>query len=243
MQGDGQFPSTQWTLVDRIKSPDEAVAAEALDEICTRYHYPLYCYLRRRGCDHHDAEDVLHDFLVRLLRRQALERLDESKGKLRGYLAMAVGRHLLRWQETKAKRREIPANLSVSLDFPAIAIRYRSDSFPADESPDRLFERKWATEMLYHTISKLERIYREKNKAALFALLRPALEAGGSLRGENLSGLAAAAGLSEPALRTAMSRLLQEFRATIHEEVRSTVEHADEVPQELAYLMGLFRRE
>jgi hypothetical protein len=40
---DGKFPTTQWTLIARIKSPDEGVARGALDELCAQYHYPLYC--------------------------------------------------------------------------------------------------------------------------------------------------------------------------------------------------------
>jgi len=202
-QNDGQFPSTHWTLVARIKSPDEAVVAKALDEICTQYHYPLYCYLRRRGCDHHDAEDVLHDFLARLLRQQVLERLDESKGRLRGYLALAMGRHLQRWQQTKAKRREIIPAFATVLDFAAIENRYQFDSFPDGETPDRIFERKWATEMLHHVIGKLEEHHRVKGKAVLFAALLPVLESGGSLRGEDIPALSASVGLSERALRTA----------------------------------------
>ena len=45
-----------------------------------------------------------------------------------------------------------------------------------------------------------------------------------------------------PALRTALSRLMREFRETLRDEVRLTVETADAVPDELAYLMGLFQR-
>ena len=56
-RGDGHFPETRWSLIARLKSADEATARRALDELCAQYHYPLYCYLRRRGCGHHDAED------------------------------------------------------------------------------------------------------------------------------------------------------------------------------------------
>src|SRR5262245_18339200 len=63
------FPATHWSLIARVKSPDEGEASKALEELCAQYHYPLYCYLRRRGCDHHDSQDVLQDFFALLLRR------------------------------------------------------------------------------------------------------------------------------------------------------------------------------
>ena len=240
---DGRFPSTSWTLIARIKSGDEREAARALDEICAQYHYPLYCYLRRRGCDHHDAQDVLHDFLAKLLRQQALERLDESRGRLRGYLALAIGRHLQRWQKNRDKGSSSNEFAVSLLDFAAMEERYLSESFSHGETPDRIFERKWATEMLHHVVGKLERLYQSKGKSTVFAALRPILESGGSLRGEDLAGLSSQTGISEPAVRTAMSRLLGEFREALRDEVRTTVERSDEVPDEIAYLMGLFDSE
>jgi RNA polymerase sigma-70 factor (ECF subfamily) len=240
-QGDGRFPSTHWTLIAQIKSGDEAVVIKALDEICTQYHYPLYCYLRRRGCNHHDAQDVLHDFLARLLRHRALERVAEDRGRLRGYLSMAINRHLLTWQQSAARRSERASEGPLSLDFKAIEDRYHRENFSASDTPDLIFERKWATEMLHHVIAKLGDLYHKKGRAELFATLRPVLESGGSLRGHDSTALAARAGLSEAALRTALSRLLREFRETLRAEVSLTVENAEEIPDELAYLMGLFQ--
>lgn len=241
-QDNGRFPSTHWTLVARIKSTDETIAAKALDEICTQYHYPLYCYLRRRGCDHHDAEDVLHDFLARLLRHRALERVEEERGRLRGYLSTAISRHLLTWQQSAARRTEQATEGALSLDFKAIEDRYHRENFTDADTPDLIFERKWATEMLHHVIEKLGETYQRKGKAPLFSVLRPVLESGGSLRGNDSAALAARAGLKEPALRTALSRLMREFRDTLREEVRLTVESADAVSDEISHLMGLFQR-
>lgn len=239
---DSQFPSTHWTLIERVKSTDEAVVSKALEEICAQYHYPLYCYLRRRGCDHHDAQDVLHDFLNRLLCQRALERVEEDRGRLRGYLATAISRHLWNWQQSASRRMEATAEHRTAFDSKQIEERYHREDFASGDTPDRIFERKWAIEMLHHTIGKLAERYHQKGKSALFAALRPALENGGSLRGENSPALAASIGLSEPALRTAMSRLLQEFRECLCGEIRQTVAEPHEVPDELSYLMALFQR-
>lgn len=241
-ENDGRFPSTHWTLIARIKSTDESEVAKALDEICTQYHYPLYCYLRRRGCNHHDAQDVLHDFLARLLRHRALERVEEDRGRLRGYLSTAINRHLQTWQQSAAQRTERMTASSLPLDFKAIEDRYHRETFTAADTPDLIFERKWATEMLHHVITKLGDLYHQKGRTELFTTLRPVLESGGSLRGDDSAALAARAGLSETALRTALSRLLREFREILRAEVRLTVENADEIPDELSYLMGLFQR-
>ncbi len=239
-RADGKFPTTHWTLIARIKSADEAVAARALDELCAQYHYPLYCYLRRRGCEHHDAQDVLHDFFAKLLRLRALERMEESRGRLRGYLAAALGRGLHDWRQSEA-RREQPAGAH-GLDFEAIEDRYQRERFKDSDTPDRVFERKWALELLRQVIDKLAVRYEQRGRSPLFAALRPVLEGGGSLRGGDTRTLATGLGMSDEALRGALSRLLGEFREEMQAEVRLTVEDAAEVPDELTYLQGLFRR-
>lgn len=238
--GDGRFPNTHWTLIERVKSSDADVARKALDEICAQYHYPLYCYLRRRGCEHHDAQDVLHDFLAGILRQHALERVEEQRGRLRGYLATALGHHMQRWRQNEARRHPVAQDLVVGLDFDAIADRYESEEFTDRDTPDRVFERKWAMELVGHAMEKLTARYDHRGKSALFAALRPALEAGGTLRGGETPSLAASLGMSEVALRGAMSRLLREFRDAVQDEIRMTVEQASEVDDELKYLFGLF---
>ena len=169
----GRFPTTHWTLIARIKSPDAAVARGALDELCTQYHYPLYCYLRRRGCEHHDAQDVLHDFLARLLRQRALERLEESRGRLRGYLTLSLGRHLHRWQQREARHETAAPGFDFALDFEDIEHRYLRERFTDADTPDRVFERKWALELLRQVIERLAADYERRGRGALFAVLRP----------------------------------------------------------------------
>jgi RNA polymerase sigma-70 factor (ECF subfamily) len=242
----GKFPTTSWTLIERIKSPDEGVVAKALEELCAQYHFPLYCYLRRRGCAHHDAQDVLHDFLMLIFRRHSLERLDESKGRLRGWLSTALGRHFAEWRRSEA-RREQPvaaddADFERGLDFEAIEDRYQHEHFSEADTPDRVFEREWAIGLLRHVIESLGAKYELRGRSAIFAALRPALEAGGSLRGEDAPAIAARLGLSVDAVNSQFARLLREFREETQAAVRLTVEHAEEVEPELAYLAALFGR-
>jgi len=241
-RADGRFPTTHWTLIARLKSADEAEAAQALDELCAQYHYPLYCYLRRRGCAHHDAQDLLHDFLARLIRQRALERMEEARGRLRGYLSLSLGRHLHEWRQSEARRERPISHFDHTLDFAAIEHRYRHERFTDADTPDRVFERQWATELLRQAIETLAARYAQKGKAALFETLRPVLERGGCLSVGDSAPLAAQLGMSENALRVALHRLLHEFREEMQAAVRLTVEHAEEVPAELAYLLGLFQR-
>ena len=241
-ESEGQFPATHWTLIARVRSADADVATAALDELCAQYHYPLYCYLRRHGCAHHDAQDVLHDFLSRLCRVRAFDRLEEARGRLRGYLSTALGRHLHEWRTSELRREAAIPGPGFAIDFEASADRYQREHFTDADTPDRVFERKWALELLRQAIDTLAIRYEARGRGATFAVLRPVLEAGGSLRGEDTPELAARLGLSEDALRAALARLLRDFREVMQAAVRLTVEDAAEVDWELVYLMSLFQR-
>ncbi len=47
--------------------------------------------------------------------------------------------------------------------------------------------------------------------------------------------------MSEGAVRVAMNRLLEDYRAILREEVRQTVERAEDVESELGHLIGIFQ--
>lgn len=70
-----------------------------------QYHYPLYCYIRRRGFTHHDEQDVLEDFFAKLLRLYAMQRMTHEGGRLRGFLSTSLLRFLINWHRDHANER------------------------------------------------------------------------------------------------------------------------------------------
>lgn len=240
--GNGQFPTTHWTLIARLKSDDTSEARRALDEICTQYHYPLYCNIRRRGLNHHDAEDALHDFLSKLLRKDSLEQVSAERGRLRGYLCVSLQRFLLGRQRT-ADARQQARNVSLEtlpLSLEEAEQRYLKEHFTEADSPERIFERQWARELMSRVLRQLADNYQQRGKAQLFQTLRPSLLAGGSMRGEDVTDMSARLGMTANNLRVANNRLLTKYRQILEHEVAQTVPSKEEVRSEIDYLMGLF---
>jgi RNA polymerase sigma-70 factor (ECF subfamily) len=239
--GDGSFPKTRWTLVRRLRSDDEAVVGPALEELCAQYHYPLYCYIRRSGLSHADAQDALHDFLAKLLRAGTFAEANAEKGRLRTFLITSLQRFLINWHRDETRRRRDIVDPIVSPEA-APEERYLRERFADDETPERIFERKWGHALIHQVLQRLEAAYDSRGRTAVFAALRPVLLGGGSLRGENSATIAAALGLSEGALRAALSRLLHDFRETLQSEVLVTVSSPAEAREEISYLQSLFQR-
>ena len=119
--------------------------------------------------------------------------------------------------------------------------RYQKERFPDHETPEVIFHRQWARELLARVLTLLAARYASRGKSAVFQALRPVLQAGGSLRGEETTNLAAALGLSAGALRVAHHRFLKDYRALLEAEVFQTVSSPEDVRQEIADLQAAFR--
>ena len=74
----GVFATTHWSVVLAAGRDDSPQAAEALEKLCRTYWYPLYGYVRRRGYNAHDAEDLTQSFFARLLEKGYFKHADPT---------------------------------------------------------------------------------------------------------------------------------------------------------------------
>ena len=72
----GIFATTHWSVVLTAGQSTDSQASEALEQLCRTYWYPLYAYIRRRGHGHEDAQDLTQAFLLQLLERKSIARVD-----------------------------------------------------------------------------------------------------------------------------------------------------------------------
>lgn len=238
-KADGRFPSTEWTLVARLRHADPKECKRALNELCAQYHFPLYCFIRQRGLSHHDAQDALHDFLAKLLRLDALTELEQEKGRLRTFLSKALERFLITRHHRERRRGEHEVSLedeSFAFD-PRMEQRFERAVRSAAATPDVLFDRQWCAQLMKVVLRRLKTRYQEKQKGPLYEVLGPVLATGGSLRGHDAPALACQLAMTEGAMRIALMRMLREYRAMVVEEVRQTVGSKEAVEAEISDLM------
>jgi RNA polymerase sigma-70 factor (ECF subfamily) len=84
------FATTHWSVVLAASRSPDAQASEALEQLCRTYWYPLYAYVRRRGYNPEDAEDLTQEFFVRFLAGNYLASVDRERAKFRSYLLGAL---------------------------------------------------------------------------------------------------------------------------------------------------------
>jgi RNA polymerase sigma factor (sigma-70 family) len=236
--GGGRFATTRWSLViaaGRRSSPD---ASAALTSLCEKYWYPLYAFARRQGYAAHDAADLTQSFFATLLEKDYLRGADQQKGRFRSFLLTMFKRFLSKQREHSRAQKRGGAHTLLSFDVETAEARFRLE--PADEqTPERAFERQWATTLLARVLEKLEQDYLEKGRGDLFAACR------GYLVGSGDSGYAqtaAALGSTEGAVKVAVHRMRQRYRELLKAEIADTVESPQDVEEELRSLLAAVSR-
>jgi len=89
-----QFRPTRWSVVllsARSEAPESPAALAAL---CRLYWYPLYVFVRQRGYNPEDAQDLTQGFFLHLLDHKALAQVDPLKGKFRSFLLASIQNYL-----------------------------------------------------------------------------------------------------------------------------------------------------
>jgi RNA polymerase sigma-70 factor (ECF subfamily) len=228
------FVTTHWTVV--LAAQDKALpeSEEALESLCRTYWYSLYAYIRRLGHSSADAQDLTQGFFARLLAKEWLASADREKGRFRTFLVVALKRFLANeWDWTHREKRGGHAP-HFPLDTELAEARYQSE--PALEVPaDRIYERRWALTLLENTMNRLREEFGQADKSAEFDRLKVFLTADKSAIA--YADVASNLGTSEGAARVAVHRLRRRFREIFREEVAHTVASAEDVDEELHYLL------
>jgi len=231
------FATTHWTVVLAAGRRSTPEADRALEELCRTYWYPVYAFVRHRGHQREDAEDLTQAFFVRLLEKNYLGGLSAAHGRFRAFL-LACLKHFLanEWDRTHRLKRggNIP---HLPLDWQSAETRYLVD-VTDPLSPDKLYDRAWAMALLERVILRLETEAAAKGADRQFQQLKPCLTLGAGAI--NYARTAAALGMTEAAARVAVHRWRRRYREMLREELAQSISHPGQVDEEIRALFGAF---
>jgi len=234
------FQTTHWSVVLAAGQSDSPRRTEALEKLCRAYWYPLYAYVRQRGHGPEDAQDLTQEFLARLLEKNWLADLDPHKGRFRSFLLTALNRFLINEYDRGQAAKRGGGRTFFSLDQAQAEGRYLHEP-STDETPERIFDRRWALAVLDQALAHLRAETSATGKSQQFELLNPFLsreaEAG------EYTGVAEQLGLSVGAVGVAVHRLRQRYREVVREKVAQTLADAAQVDEEMRHLFAALRRQ
>ncbi len=226
------FPPTRWSVVLAAAGTGESARA-AMEELCRLYWFPLYAFSRQCGCSPEDAEDGTQNFLLKMASQELLSRAQPDRGRLRTYLLRAFERDLI--DAHRHSRRLKRGGGAEMLPLEALDAEALFRQTPLQPSAAATYDRLWAVACLEKALSLLEVEYAGRGRSTLFGTLRPFLD---PEEDHHYAKISQATGLEANALRQAVYRLRQRFRALLRQIVADTLDvpTAALIEEELAAL-------
>ena len=228
------FIATRWTLVLRARGQSQQ-AQTALSELCEAYYAPVIAFLRREGRSEETAREVAHDFFARILSGHRLDHVNPERGRFRSFLLGAL-KHFVADERQRlgaAKRGGGVEHLSLG---------FETETSPAMEvadgqslAPDAEFDRQWAYTLLDRALAKLAAEMNAHGKGAQLNVLKQWLT--GDRPSLSQAEAAAQLGMTEGAVKVAIYRLRERFRALVKTEIAETVGNNQLVEEELSALL------
>jgi RNA polymerase sigma-70 factor (ECF subfamily) len=229
--GNCSCPSTDWGIVRAAARPTDTTGKTALTNLCLRYWYPIYAFIRRdafrRGKPEARAQELTQDFIAHILANRFLADANPEKGSFRAYLLTACRNFLI----SQYRKPDV-------LNGPVVSL----DAFdpPAPETSE--FDCDWAVAVLTNALDVVRRRYADRGKAELFDRLRAYLPLhDGELPGPQ--GEAAENGdQSVEAFRKALHDLRRVVAEQVRHEMAQTLSDPAAVEEEIRDLLANVRR-
>ncbi len=221
------FPDTQWTLILQAADSQTADGLAALDQLCRRYCQPMNTYARLRGYSPVDADDITQAFFARLLEVKTHAKAERQRGRFRTFMLSSMQNFIANDQRDAARQKRGGGAAHENVDAYA-------SSLAVTQTPETLFEQRWAQAVVAAAVTALEAEHRAKGRAERFDVMRPLL----SVRREGDSAaLAAQLNVTTANFRKLLHGFRQRFGELVREEVARLVSDPAEVDDELAHLM------
>jgi len=245
MGGAGEvFLTTHWSLIENIYGNDEERNQALIGLLLTKYWKPVYCYLRRKGYDNEQAKDLTQGFFQEVvLGRELIQKADQSRGRFRSFLLMALNRYLINVKHEETAQKRIPKQRLIPLneiDPPELP------SEITESTPEDTFNYAWLSALLEQIMTEVEAKCREQGLAIHWRsfydrIIQPITE---NTDPPTLSDICDKYGIEDQ--RKASNMVItvkRRFQAALKRHVRNSVISSEEVSDELSDLMRFFPRD
>ncbi len=235
--GEG-FAATRWTLVAAAGAQDPASARRALIELCLRYWFPVYSYVR--GCGHTPdvAQDITRSYFEDLLQRKLSVEDMRSRGRFREFILHELTRFLARDWRQVCERAAVP-EFDHPHDTGQLETRHQRGA-TANLSLEQNYQRSYALEVLGGALARLRREADQAGHLAMFEAMEPFLSVDPAPG--QFEELARQLKIRPLATVVALKRLRQRFRELADAELAETVASAGDLEAErkvLASALGV----
>jgi RNA polymerase sigma-70 factor (ECF subfamily) len=177
------------------------------------------------------ASDYVQGFFLELIDKEFLATVSPEKGRFRWFMMSAIGRFVSKQTAAQKALKRGGDKATFSLDVQKAEERYQREPIE-DWTPEKLFDRRWALEVLAKALAKLEEEHEAKGKLELYRELQGTL-GGEALTAESCEAIGERLGMSPVAVKVAAHRLKDKYRTALVDVVSNTLADPESVDDEL----------
>jgi RNA polymerase sigma-70 factor (ECF subfamily) len=226
------FPETVWSTVLADPDPSRPDDQAARERFFFLYWRPVYKFIRTAGrASIEDAKDLTQEFFSYFLEGGLLAKYRQEKGRFRSFLKGVLRRFLSEARRDGAAQKRGGGKSFVSLDVTGLEAE-RVGSEKGALTPEELFDRQWARDVLMESLADLRRRLTEEGKVECLRVYE-AYELSPGQENQSYTALGHDLGLTEHQVKnhldSARERLEQIVRGRLARCVSSPRELADEM--------------
>jgi len=236
------FLTTHWSLIEKAQSSEEG-SRELIGLLLKKYWKPVYCYLRRKGYDNEQAKDLTQGFFHEVvLGRGLIKKADQSKGRFRPYLLLALNRYLINIREEETAQKRITKDRLIPLDSIDLP-----DLPPSvlQSAPEEAFNYAWVSALLEQVLAEVQTKCRERDLMLHWQvfrdrLVRPILNRSDPL---SMKEICDKYGIEDTIKASNMITTVKRlFQTILKQHVRNSVMSDEDTADELAQIKRFFPR-
>ena len=234
------FPTTQWNLIQALRSCAPEIKNQILDGLLARYWKPVYYFVRSQGHGNEEAKDLVQGFFAACVERDAIAQADVSRGRFRTFLLTSLTNYMRNVHRDGNAQKRRPAGGILSLDA-LIDAEDAAFEPPTNETPEHIFSRAWAQDLVHRVLRALEDECAVTGKQDHFALFRariiePALE---GTKAPSLAELAPTFGISEKQAANYVLTARRAYQRLLREEIGTYALSEEDAAEEVGNVFNM----
>ena len=231
-----KFPTTQWDLLALVNEENQDEGKKALSRLIELYWRASYNFLRQRGYKPEDAEDYVQGFFTKWIVEGGFSKAERKENmRFRTYLLASLQNFVKNIQRDKKRKKRYPSKGFVPLYKKITSSREVLIEPVEDESPQSIFNRTWAAEIITRVLGEVEIYCKNKNQEVHYLLLKKRI-LDPLLSGEakpSLSRLAQEYQLTEKEASSRLITIRRICQRFLREEIRKYAGSDEEVAEEM----------
>jgi RNA polymerase sigma factor (sigma-70 family) len=232
LSGVSRFRTTRWSAVLLSAQSQAPGSQAALADLCRIYWYPIYAFVRRRGSNAEDAQDLTQGFFLHLLDHEALRQVNPVKGKFRSFLLASLENYLADQVDSARCLKRGGSIEFISVDTESAEDLYRLA--PLDFlTADRIFDARWAMSLLDEAMRRLSQEYASEGKVSTFETLKSLIDPINSEAALSYEQVAGTLQVSLGSVKKLIYHLRKRYASVLRKEVARTVSDPSEVDPEI----------